>query len=119
MEPEFPRACTHSFENNNFKLQGLQIDAFQQRYTNFLFETPYLEGELVPKTCKIINVLQKNSLVVWSLNKRTFSFSGKTLKKNKIKLMVSKKVADQSHFGSNIESLSQHFGWDRIRISMN
>ena len=25
--------------------------------------------------------------------------------KNKLKLMISKKIADQSHFGSNIESL--------------
>ena len=38
--------------NYNFRLQGLQIEAFQQRYLKCKCETPYLEGELVPKTCK-------------------------------------------------------------------
>ena len=27
----FPKACTHIFKNLNFRLQGLQIEAFQQR----------------------------------------------------------------------------------------
>ena len=48
----FPKACTHIFNNINFRLQGLQIGAFQQRYLKCKCETPYFEGELVPKTCK-------------------------------------------------------------------
>ena len=33
--------------------------------------------------------------------------------KNQLKRMISKKVADQSHFGSNIESLfyTESYGW--------
>ena len=34
------------------QLQGFQIEAFQQRYLKCKCETPYLEAELVPKTCK-------------------------------------------------------------------
>ena len=48
----FSKACTHIFNNINFRLQGLQIGAFQQRYLKCKCETPYFEGELVPKTCK-------------------------------------------------------------------
>ena len=48
----FPKACTHIFNNNNFRLQGLQIGAFQQRYLKCKCETPYFESELVSKTCK-------------------------------------------------------------------
>ena len=48
----FPKAFTHIFKKFNFRLQGLQIEAFQQRYLKCKCETPYLEGELVPKTCK-------------------------------------------------------------------
>ena len=33
-------------------MQCLQIRAFQQRHLKCKFETSYLEGELVPKTCK-------------------------------------------------------------------
>ena len=47
----FPRACTRIFNNINFRLQGLQIGAFQQRYLKCKCETPYFEGELVSKTC--------------------------------------------------------------------
>ena len=47
----FPKGCTHFFNNINFRLQGLQIEAFQQRYLKCECETPYFEGELVPKTC--------------------------------------------------------------------
>ena len=48
----FPKEFTHIFKNYNFRLQGLQIEAFQQRYLKCKCETPYLEAELVPKTCK-------------------------------------------------------------------
>ena len=48
----FPKACTHIFNKINFRLQGLQIGAFQQRYLKCKCETPYFEGELVSKTCK-------------------------------------------------------------------
>ena len=48
----FPKACTRIFNNINFRLKGLQIGAFQQRYLKCKCETPYCEGELVPKTCK-------------------------------------------------------------------
>ena len=47
----FPKACTHIFNNIYFRLQGLEIGAFQQRF----------ESELVPKNLKKLkNVLQKN-----------------------------------------------------------
>ena len=48
----FPKACTRIFNNVNFRLQGHQIGAFQQRYLKYKCETPYFESELVPKTCK-------------------------------------------------------------------
>ena len=48
----FLKACTCVFNYINFRLQGLQIGAFQQRYLKCKCETPYFEGELVPKTCK-------------------------------------------------------------------
>ena len=48
----FPKACTRILNNINFRQQGLQIGAFQQRYLRCKCETPYFEGELVPKTCK-------------------------------------------------------------------
>ena len=48
----FHKACTRIFNNINFRLQGLQIGAFQQRYFKCKCETPYFKGELVPKTCK-------------------------------------------------------------------
>ena len=48
----FPKVCTRVFNNINFRLQGLQIGAFQQCYLKCKCETPYFEGELVPKTCK-------------------------------------------------------------------
>ena len=48
----FPNACTHIFNNINLRLQGLQIGAFQQRYLRRKCETPYFEGELIPKTVK-------------------------------------------------------------------
>ena len=35
-----------------FRKQCLQIVGFQQRYSKYLYETPYLGGELVPKTFK-------------------------------------------------------------------
>ena len=44
----------HTYFNNiSFRLQGLQIGAFQQLYSKCKCETPYFEGELVPKTGKI------------------------------------------------------------------
>ena len=59
----FPKACTHIFNNINFRLQCLQIGVFQQRYFKCKCETPYFEGELLPKTCtNLKNVLQKNFL---------------------------------------------------------
>ena len=42
----FPKSFTHILKNYNLKLQGLQIEAFQQRYSKCKCETPYLEGEL-------------------------------------------------------------------------
>ena len=48
----FPKEFTHIFKNYNFGLQGLQIEAFQQRYSKCKWEKHNLEGELVPKTCK-------------------------------------------------------------------
>ena len=58
-----PKAFTHIFNNYNFRLQGLQIEAFQQRYLKCKCETPYLEGELVPKTWRRKkNVLKKKFL---------------------------------------------------------
>ena len=35
----FPKSCTHIFYNINFRLQGLQIGAFQQRYLKCKCET--------------------------------------------------------------------------------
>ena len=61
----FPKACTHIFNNINFKLQGLQIGAFQQRYLKCKCETPYFEGELVPKNCK-----------KWKMSSKIFFLSG-------------------------------------------
>ena len=46
----FPKSCISN--NINFRLQYLQIGAFQQRYLKFKCETPYFEDESVPKTCK-------------------------------------------------------------------
>ena len=40
------------FNNNNFRLQGLQVRGFQQCNFKCKCETPYLDGELVPKTWK-------------------------------------------------------------------
>ena len=48
----FPKEFTHISKNYNFRLQSLQIGAFQQCYSKCKCETPYLKGELVPKTCK-------------------------------------------------------------------
>ena len=48
----FLKACISIFNTINLRLQGLQVGAFQQRYLKCKCETPYLEGELVPKTCK-------------------------------------------------------------------
>ena len=48
----FPKEFTHILKNHNFGLQGLQIEAFQQRYSKCKWEIPYLEGEFNPKTCK-------------------------------------------------------------------
>ena len=39
----FHKEFTHIFKNHNLKLQGLQIKAFQQRYSKCKCETPYLE----------------------------------------------------------------------------
>ena len=55
----FPKEFTHVFKNYNFRLQGLQIEAFQQLYLKYKCETPYLEGEIVPKTLKKILKLNK------------------------------------------------------------
>ena len=64
----FPKACTHIFNNIYFRLQGLQIGAFQQHYLKCKCETPYFEGELVPKTCNNWKMSsKKNFWVVWSL----------------------------------------------------
>ena len=48
----FPKEFTHIFLNHNFRLQGLQSKAFQQRYSKCKCETPYFESEFIPKTCK-------------------------------------------------------------------
>ena len=58
----FPKACTHIFNNINFRLQVLQIGAFQQRYLKCKCETPYFEGELVPKTWKNLKMSSKKNL---------------------------------------------------------
>ena len=54
---------------------------------------------------KLKNVLQKN-VPEWfgHLTREPICF-WEEFKKNKLKLMISKKDADRSHFGSNIESL--------------
>ena len=101
----FRKACTCIFNNINFRLQGLQIKAFQQRYLKCNFETPYFEGELVPKNCKNWKMSSKNCTVWFSHWTRESIRFWEEFMKNQLKLMVSKKVADQSHFGSNIESL--------------
>ena len=49
----FPKAFMRIFNNIYFRLQGLQIGAFQQRYLKCKCETPYFEGELVPKPAKV------------------------------------------------------------------
>ena len=49
---EFTLKHANMFLKNNFRLKGLQIKAFQQHYLKCWRETPYWEGELVPKTCK-------------------------------------------------------------------
>ena len=59
----FPKACTHVFININFRLQGLQIGAFQQCYLKCKCETPYFEVELVPKTCKNCKMSSKNNFL--------------------------------------------------------
>ena len=61
----FPKACTRIFNNINFRLWGLQIGALQQRYLKCMCETPYFEGELVPKTCKN-----------WRMNSKKFFLIG-------------------------------------------
>ena len=54
-----PKEFTHIFKNFNFRLQGLQIEVFQQRYSKCKWEIPYLEGELIPKTCKYWKMFSK------------------------------------------------------------
>ena len=50
----------HIFKkNNNFRLQGLHIKAFQHRYSKWQCETPYLEDELVQKLQKLKKCPQK------------------------------------------------------------
>ena len=44
----FPKKFTSIFENHNFRLQGLQTEAFQQLYLKCKCETSYFESELVP-----------------------------------------------------------------------
>ena len=70
----FPKACTHIFKNYNFRLQGLQIEAFQQRYLKCKCETPYLEGELVPKTCKNWKMCSKKIFLSGLVTKLEFLF---------------------------------------------
>ena len=102
----FPKACTHIFNNTNSRLQGLQIVAFQQRYLKCKCETPYVEGELVPKTCKKWKMSSKKNFLSGLVTKleNLFVF-GKNLWKISSNWWFQKKVAHQSHFGSNIESL--------------
>jgi hypothetical protein len=61
----FPKACKRIFNNIIFWLQGLQIGSFQRRYLKCKCETPYFEGELVPKTCKN-----------WKMSSKFFFLSG-------------------------------------------
>ena len=56
----FSRAWIHICKKNNLRLQGLQIEAFQQRYSKCYCLTPYLKGELVPKTCKNWKMFSKS-----------------------------------------------------------
>ena len=61
----FPKEFTHIIKNYNFRLQGLQIEMFQQRYLKGKCEKPYLEAELIPKTCKN-----------WKMSSKTIFLSG-------------------------------------------
>ena len=70
----FTKAFTQIFKNYNFRLQGLQIEAFQQRYLKCKCETPYLEGELVPKTCKNWKMCSKKNFLSGLVTKLEFLF---------------------------------------------
>ena len=60
--------------------KGLQIEAFHQRSAKCWFETPYLEGKLVPKTCKNRKISFKQKFLSGLVTKleKLFVF-GKTL----------------------------------------
>ena len=70
----FPKEFTHILKNYNFGLQGLQIEAFQQRYSKCKWETHYLEGELVPKTCKNWKMCSKKIFLSGLVTKLEFLF---------------------------------------------
>ena len=59
----FPKACTGIINSNKFRQQGLQIRVFQQCYLKCKCETPYFEGELVPKTCKNFKISPKKNFL--------------------------------------------------------
>ena len=55
----FPNKFINILKNHNFRLQGLQIEAFQQPYSKCQCETPYFESEFIPKTCKNWKIIKK------------------------------------------------------------
>ena len=89
----FPKSCTHVFNNINFILQGFQLGAFQQRYLKCKCETPYFEGELVPKTCKN-----------WKMSSKRFFLSG-----------LVTKLENLFVFGKNWEKISSN-GWFQKKL---
>ena len=102
----FPESMHTSLKKKKIWLQALQIEAFQQRYLKYLCETPYSEGEVFPKTYTILKISSKTNFMSSLVTKleNLFAFV-KNLWKNQLKIWISKKVADQSRFSSNIQSL--------------
>ena len=99
----FLKACSSIINNNNFRLQDLQVRAVQQRYLKCKCETPNLEGELVPKTCKNLKMSSKKlflSVLVTKLE--NLLVLGRLYLKISSNWRFKKKLADQSHFGLNI-----------------
>ena len=69
---------TYLKKNNNFRLQGLQIEAFQQRFLKCYCETPFLEDEGSKNPQKLKNVLQQYFPEwFWSPNYRTYIILGR------------------------------------------
>ena len=87
----FPKACTRALNNIKFRLQGLQIWAFQQHYLKCKCQTPYFEGELVPKTCKN-----------WKMSSNFFLLSGLVTKLENLFI-----------FGKNLWKISSNGGFQK------